>query len=228
MAILRKYEILGTEVEVWEQEGSMAADIVASELSQDSYQLASVPFSRGDCVIDIGGHIGLFSIVLAKIYPDLKIYAFEPFPANYECFRKNIVHNRVMNVSLYNLAVTKDGRNLSMVTNPNNSGGATAYSTIHTHLKTDNIPSISLEKIFEQNSIEHCKLLKIDCEGAEYEILLNCTILDKIDYLAAEFHINKVLLRYGYSSQDLFEHCARFFKAENMAVTGKDFPICIE
>lgn len=52
----------------------------------DNYDFDSIDFKERDVVIDIGGNIGMVSIYLAKKYPFLKIYAFEPVIQNYQNF----------------------------------------------------------------------------------------------------------------------------------------------
>ncbi len=51
---------------------------VANEIGKPPYDFDSINFKEGDVVIDIGGNIGMISIYLAKKFPFLKIYAFEP------------------------------------------------------------------------------------------------------------------------------------------------------
>ncbi len=57
------------------------------------------------------------------------------------------------------------------------------------------VPSITLEDIFNKYDINHCKLLKMDCEGSEYEILYNTSpeILSRCENLRAEFHTSKAI-----------------------------------
>ncbi len=56
----------------------------------------------------------------------------------------------------------------------------------------ENIKSTNLKEIFEENKIEQCNLLKLDCEGAEYEILLNVSKEEykKINQIFLEYHID--------------------------------------
>ena len=58
-----------------------------------------------------------------------------------------------------------------------------------------NVPSCTLESIIKNNNIKKIKLLKIDCEGSEYEILysLPTEVLNNIDIMRGEFHENKNL-----------------------------------
>ncbi len=83
-------------------------------------------FSPGNYVIDIGGNVGIVSIYLAKEYPFLKIYAFEPMHCNYENFKENIKLNNIPEwvITLVNKAVTKDGRSVVISYNLANSGGS--------------------------------------------------------------------------------------------------------
>ena len=52
---------------------------------------------------------------------------------------------------------------------------------------------MKLSDIFKENDIDNCDLLKLDCEGAEYDILYNTPeeILNKIDQMAIEVHQGK-------------------------------------
>ena len=51
--------------------------------------------------------------------------------------------------------------------------------------------SISLKRIFDDNQIERCNFLKLDCEGAEYEIIKNLpsSYFEKIDKMVIEYHM---------------------------------------
>jgi FkbM family methyltransferase len=80
--------------------------------------------------------------------------------------------------------VTKDGRTVNVLADPiSNSGGATIYS-----LGDRQVKSVTLESIFKDYEIEQLPLLKIDCEGAEFEILKDINSLLKVKALRGEFH----------------------------------------
>src|SRR5690606_25077465 len=53
---------------------------------------------------DIGAHYGFYSLLLAELAPQGKVYAFEPAPANYKLLRKNV--SETANIELNNLAVS--------------------------------------------------------------------------------------------------------------------------
>lgn len=210
---------------------SNTVKIVAEEINSTS-QFDNINFKKGDIVVDIGGNIGMVSIFLAKTYPFLKIYAFEPVRENYENFLENIKLNNIPEgtITVENKAVTKDGRKVSMCINENNSGGS-AVSDIQTDKAgyvyrptSMDIESITLDEIYTKYKIKELKLLKIDCEGAEYEILGNTkeSILENIKYLRGEFHNNKSSLPNGkaYTAEDLINHCRKYIQDINIIILG--------
>lgn len=219
VASVKTYDVNGTRLRICDYAGSTAPDIVAGELQTDEYQLDAIAFEPGDVVIDIGGHIGAFSNYLATRYPFLTILAFEPIPVSYRMFRKNVELNEARNIRLYNLAVTSDRRELTLVVHlQGNTGGATANLRsldLEGHARFA-CPSLTLDDIFQSFLIDSCKLLKIDCEGSEHEILLSARCLDRVQNLRGEFHINEHLRRQGYSIDRLAQHCRRFVNPERM------------
>lgn len=195
---------------------SMAVNCICNEI--DDYNFDSINFKDGDVVIDIGGNIGMVSIYLAKKYPFLKIYAFEPVKQNYENFLKNIELNNINKdiIKVFNLAITKDRRDVILTSPFNNSGASNIYNNFRGSgniiLNNDiSIKSITFDDIFSNNNISKCKLLKIDCEGAEYEILYSANVenLKNCEYMRAEFH-----KFYGENSkrEDLYNYCSKYIK----------------
>jgi len=81
---------------------------------------------EGKIIIDIGAHIGKYSIIASKINPNAKIYAIEPEKDNFNLLNKNIKLNKVKNIfpikvalsdkkgvaRLYKCKINKNGRNL--------------------------------------------------------------------------------------------------------------------
>jgi FkbM family methyltransferase len=203
--------------------GSSTPRIVRRELVKNRYNIESIEFSPNDIVIDIGAHVGVVSIYIAKRFPFVKIYAYEPIPDNYEHLVINLKANGVNNVTPHNLAITSDGRKFDMIVNfTNNSGGGTGHlrnMNLHHHFHYT-VESVTLDSVFEEYNIGVCKLLKIDCEGTEHEILWNTRYLNRIEYLSGEFHINRHLAEQGYSIDSLISHCRTFVHASKLRITS--------
>ena len=206
---VHRYQLLGQSLEIVDFASSDAADIVYKELKQDCYGLSQIPFEAGDIVLDIGGHVGFFSILLGRLHPEIQIYAFEPVKENYQHFLENIKRNQVHNIKLHNMAVTQDGRKIQMFMHPKNSGGGLIEGltqnqnfNAHHHYQVE---SMAFDEIFNEYSIEQCRLLKIDCEGSEHEILHSSQKLQHIEYLAGEFHSNAHLRAQGLTLEHLLQ-----------------------
>jgi FkbM family methyltransferase len=215
---VQRFEINGFQIEVADKPASRAANIIAWELLGDCYGLNRIDFKPGDVVIDIGAHIGFFAIYTALRYPEVLIHSFEPFPENYELLQQNLERNGITTVRTYQQGVSGDGRLLEMVTNPQNSGSSTYYSRTLQYGRTTGIPSTTLDQIFDSLSLDKCKLLKIDCEGSEYEILFSTCSLAKVEYLSGEFHQNEWLLSRGYTFEGLLRHCEKQISKEKLSV----------
>lgn len=181
----------------------------------NTYNFDNINFKEGDIVIDIGANIGMVSIFLAKKFPFLKIYSFEPSIENYKNFMKNIELNNIPDGIIYphNLAVTKDNRNIDMIIPIEFPVGGASHEIrdFDSHIWHNyclNIQSISIDNIFKKYNIEKCKLLKIDCEGSEFEILYNTSPdnLKKCEYMRGEFHGTEK------QNNDLFLHCSKYIQ----------------
>jgi FkbM family methyltransferase len=223
--VLHQYQIDDISLMVYDEAGSQSADWVAWELQDDVYRLRDLHFNEDDVVIDIGAHIGLFSIYLAKRWPLLRVIAFEPFPANYRNCAENLQLNGVTNVVLSPKAIANDNSLLSMATDPYNTGGASAVvSTFESNGMVTGIASMTLDEVFSVHEISRCKLLKIDCEGMEYEILPDARILDKVEYLAGEFHASASLQNLGWCPERLHAICSTFFEGSKMTIQFNEIP----
>jgi hypothetical protein len=81
---------------------------------------------------------------------------------------------------------------------------------------TEKVASRTLDQIFSEFGIDRCKLLKIDCEGSEYEILYSAKCLNRISNIRGEFHMNKTLAAKGYSIESLVDFLARSIPRQNI------------
>jgi FkbM family methyltransferase len=155
----------------------------------------TIHFGKNDVVIDIGAHIGSFSIPLFIDNPDMRFFAFEPDPYNYSCLRANLEANNIDKVrfSAFPLAVYNVATELLFSSGGHSTVGS--ISDVGFFLKGEkdkqfSVETTTLSAIFAGNCIERCKVLKMDCEGAEYAIFKNLPndILNKIEILFLELH----------------------------------------
>lgn len=147
--------------------------VINNILIKNAFMLNGSDVRKYSTVIDIGAHIGFFSILIASLARDVKVYAYEPEPSNYELLVENIKLNRLEDrVFPFNYAVS-DSKGLSILyVTP---GLTMAHSTVIPFSESIEVSCLSLGNIFRDNHIQKCDLLKINAEGAEYPILLNAS-----------------------------------------------------
>jgi FkbM family methyltransferase len=198
----------GIDLDIEDDPTGSVAKIVCREIERD-YDL-DLDFKDGDIVIDIGAQVGIVSCYLGKKYPNIKILAFEPVKGNYDRLMRNIKENAINNVATFDMAITGDGRDICMSGNVHeNSGSCNIYGDTG-----ENVKSLTLKNIFDTLDIDRVKLLKIDCEGAEYEILEAFPeLLDRIDAIRGEIHPME-----GKSQSDLMLYIKDHIKDVKMTV----------
>ena len=142
-------------------------------------------------ILDIGGNIGITSIYLANRFPDAQIYTFEPLPQNFEILKKNT--SPYKNIHIFNVGLGKeDGTfDIYMSSDSENFGGASLNSNFeveNTNKVTCKIRNIN-NMLFELN-INKIDLIKIDTEGAEFDILksLQKDKLEQVQWITGELH----------------------------------------
>lgn len=186
-------------------------------------------------IIDIGANCGICSIILAKQNPQSKIYSFEPDINVYSMLLNNIKLNNINNIIPYNQAVSDvSNKILQLNLHPYYSGGNTTCSNnnnidnfFNFKTKSINILSKSLDDIINENNIDTIGLLKIDCEGAEYEILYNSIKFKTniVKNLIGEFHNIEYNINSLNKPYELFDYCKKYingFKKVVILELGKN------
>ena len=150
------------------------------------YEAPDFEIKENDTIIDVGGHIGLFMLFCEQFCHKGKIYCFEPASDNYKIFLDNTKLNNFKNVFPFNIAVSKQDGKIPLYLNDDTSG----HSIFLKNSNSIQVDSITLQKIFDLNNIEKCNLLKLDCEGSEYEIIdsLPESYFSMIDKMIIEYH----------------------------------------
>jgi FkbM family methyltransferase len=133
---------------------------------------------KGDIVIDIGAHIGLYTIISSKrVGANGKVVAIEADPSNFEMLNSNIKLNQLTNVTPLNYAVYSKESKVKLYL-PSGESGFTKYNTImpnwiNTQEKFVEVNANTLDYLLQLNEIrqEEVNWIKIDVEGAEFEVL---------------------------------------------------------
>jgi FkbM family methyltransferase len=162
------------------------------------YQRALGRIHRGSMVIDIGAQCGIFTLAAAS--RGARVMAYEPLPENYKLLVANAHRNGFAGtVSTNKLAVTGKTGETDFYIVPEDTGGGTVYpegvhgwSLNHPDLRHLQVACLSLDDLFRENQLRGCDLLKLDCEGSEYDILSATSreTLAAVDAIILEYHPN--------------------------------------
>jgi len=164
-----------------------------------------------DIVVDIGAHVGYFTLIATKNANLGKTYSIEPHKESFEILKKNLVLNNITNVNTFNVAITKSTGKIRLYIDKGNQIGNTIIKN-ENYNESEYVDAFSLRDFVYNNNIEKIDFLKIDCEGAEFEIFLNLEkeVLKKINRISAEIH--------EYDSINSINQLKEFFEKNNFSV----------
>lgn len=173
---------------------SDADESVFGEIFADrEYKILEPVISKARApIIDIGAHVGMFSVYCAVLNPKMEIFAYEPDDRNFAAMKENLKLNNVRNVKMKNVAIggTSGERTLFLSRDSHNHSilSAEAAGDFSGEEKIVNV--VTLERILEQNRLAKVSLVKMDCEGAEFEILenLSAEVFDVVENFYVECH----------------------------------------
>lgn len=145
---------------------------------------------EGATVLDIGANAGFFSLFAASRFRRPRIHAFEPIPANFKQLTRNRELNPEQEWVLHPKAVTGADADVTLTFDPEDSFTTSASITQPQQGGSVTVPGIRLDTLFADAGIEQCQFLKMDCEGAEFDIFYNCSpgTLSRIEVIAMEVH----------------------------------------
>jgi FkbM family methyltransferase len=132
---------------------------------------------EGDTVIDIGAHIGRYTIVSSKMVGKTgKVVAIEADLDTFQLLKRNVALNNLTNVLPLNIAVFSTKTRIKLY---EQSASAKYNSLILSRAKQTEkyveINADTLDSILELNGINQVNWIKIDVEGAEFEVLKGAT-----------------------------------------------------
>jgi FkbM family methyltransferase len=201
------------ELNVWGRNDTLDFELLNGVAE---YDFPSIYFNDSDTIIDIGAYTGQEALYFMAMGLNLRYLAFEPITENFRVLELNIKdNNKCLDIDWFDNAI---GDYVGQGEIHLGGGGEGKWKTIYRFMgdikppfrsnETRKTFQITLEYIFKSTKIKKCKLLKIDCEGAELKILKVAPkyILDKIHYIIGEYHEPNTLKEITKATKGLFKN----------------------
>lgn len=162
---------------------------------RDHYELASVieilaegayewPSADGiEYIVDAGANVGVASLVMHALYPRASIVALEPMPDTYHRLARNL--SGVARARTWELAVGVPGKQAFADNAPSterSSGGLGSRAAV------TYVESVSLSSVLDELEWPRCDLLKVDVEGAEWDIFEDGEAMSRVRGIVGEAH----------------------------------------
>lgn len=155
-----------------------------------NYDVPGCPLRAGDVVVDIGANQGFYTCYAAA--KGTTVYAFEPHPESFERLTLNVTRNELSGlVHASQRAVGGSAGSASLRCFEELGGGINSIVPLH---RAEAVPSAVLEvEVVSPDSMlqmigRRVRICKLDCEGAELDIIKAITDPTRIDAFAMEFH----------------------------------------
>lgn len=166
-------------------DGRTAYGVIAGS----AYNPAGFEIDNADTVVDVGAHIGSFTVYSARRAHPGSVFSLEPVEENSELLLRNIQANNLDNVVPVKKAMAGDTGKRSMYLSRSRNDGHSLYHASHCEERL--VETVTLEQFMANFSIGRIDFLKLDCEGAEYEIIMGCSdaTLGRIRKISMEYHV---------------------------------------
>lgn len=183
-------------------------------------------------IVDIGAHIGIFSLYVKALNPVGEIYALEPEEENFALLKKNISGNDLEDIKIFRVAMTGESGERKLILEADSINHHLLDSDSEDEIeekKCVKVQGISFRDFLRKNNISKISLLKMDIEGGEYEIFESMSADDfgKVQNAILEYHnyggrsykeVEKIFRQNGFSVQifpSQFEKDLGFILARN-------------
>lgn len=168
--------------DLWVREGTPDEDVVQEVFILDVYHLRGLDMARKGLnvdpprIVDIGACTGIFAACCLQMFPDVTVECYEPGTENWELAKRNV--EKFPRRASMNLAAVGASRGRVSLAGEGATGHTVAGDDVHQATLEDVVGGMQ------------CRLLKVDCEGAEYAIIDAAPreTMELIDLIHMEWH----------------------------------------
>lgn len=177
------------------RKGSPDEYILQKQLAVDRF-LPTLPGYTprpGHVIVDLGAHIGSFTMIAGKM--GATVHAIEARRETYNLLRINSKMNQLNNVHAHHLALSDHDGECQLYYSWMGNWGDSIVGV--TTVGSETVPCRTLTRFMDEQGIQHCDLLKSNCEGGEFQVLLSTSrdVLGRIDRMIVAYHCDKEQMR---------------------------------
>lgn len=132
-----------------------------------NYDMIIRLIDHGFNVFDIGANIGWYALNIAKLFDNVRVFAFEPVPATFNLLKRNVEINNLQNVYLYNFGFWNQSRKLKFYFHPENSANTSSANLSDSKSVEEIVCTVRTLDDFVNESGLSLDFIKCDVEGAE-------------------------------------------------------------
>lgn len=137
-------------------------------------------------IVDCGANVGLSCLYFKLLYPKAKILAYEADPKVARQLKTNLANNGAADVRVQNQACWVHDQGVTFLPDGAD-GGRVGQAQPADEAGAVRVPSVRLRDVLAQ--MPAVSMLKMDIEGAETEVLLDCRdMLPRVRHLFFEYH----------------------------------------
>ena len=133
------------------------------------YDDVRIPICAGDVVVDMGAHIGAFAVRAARLAQGGQVYAYEASSKNFALLSENRKLNDLGNLYIENSAVSNQSVIMPFYTPSDNRILGSLLQNTSSFIEM--VQTITFSDIIAEHCINQIDFLKVDVEGAEFDIL---------------------------------------------------------
>jgi FkbM family methyltransferase len=178
---------------------------------------------RGKVFLDIGAHIGKWSVFVARASPAVQVYAFEPHPLSFDYLQQNVRLNRLPNVEPVHAAVSSArSRALFEMPRVNTEMSKLVSSPGREGCDVMQVDTVSVDGFLGERGLlaTDVGLVKVDVEGHELQVLEG---MRGLLGGAADLTLICEILRGQTQREEIFRFMAELGYAATQLPTGVDF-----
>lgn len=155
----------------------------------EEYRIPGYDWSTARAIVDIGANIGSASLWFALQAPHARIVAVEPDRDVARRCRDNVARNRLDGRITVEHGAVGDRAGTAFVQRGRTTG-TTAVAVEAMRDGDEAVQMLTLGALLERHGMPTVDVLKLDCEGAEYEILLSASpaVLARVQRIVGEVH----------------------------------------